>query len=86
MSALASPNSCISLLKTRQGRAQRQALLPDPAVAIGAMELRASKMTLQMKLWHDADLFRLLQDLGDAGVHTLNTCTLIRTGSDRPPP
>ncbi|HEY8608079.1 MAG TPA: hypothetical protein VIM12_13270 [Noviherbaspirillum sp.] len=66
--------------------AARQALPADPAIAIGSMELRASRMTLQMKLWHDDDLFRLLQDLGDAGIHTLNKCTLVRTGQGQENP
>lgn len=52
----------------------------DPSVLTGDLELRGSKMKLEMKLLHEQDLFNFLDDLRRKGFYTVQECTLKRAG------
>ena len=58
--------------------ASRQEHPPPPSLAAGGYRLFASAMSLQMRLLHEGDLFRLLRRLDEAGVYTVSACELER--------
>ena len=51
----------------------------DPSVTLGEQTLYGSKMTLRMKLWHEMDLFQLLDDLKQKGFYVPTECLLVRS-------
>jgi hypothetical protein len=68
--------------------AAQQQFQVDPAMSTGSFQLRGSKMTLRLALWHEGDLINLLGDLKQSGFNVPVGCTLVRTGlaSDTFPP
>ncbi|MBZ0095872.1 MAG: hypothetical protein K8H75_10965 [Sulfuricella sp.] len=53
-----------------------------PEVSIGDLELRGSKMQLQMNLLHEGDLLNFLDDLKDKGFYTVQECKVKRAGAE----
>ena len=51
-----------------------------PDVPIGDMELRGSKMKLQMDLLHEGDLLNFLNDLSRKEFYTVQECAIKRAG------
>lgn len=76
------------LLPVKYKLAAQRVFDSDPALVTGAMQLHGSTMTLDLKLWHEGDLLRLMDDLKDRGLFVPLECELIRTGStqDNPSP
>lgn len=60
----------------------QQAFQVDPEVPIGALELRGSKMKLQMDLLHEGDLLNFLDDLKHKGFYTVQECKIKRAGTE----
>jgi len=60
----------------------RQVFQVDPGVSIGNLELRGSKIKLQMDLLHEGDLLNLLDDLKHKGFYTAQECTVKRVGTE----
>ncbi|MHB9103109.1 MAG: hypothetical protein ACYC2E_16570 [Sulfuricella sp.] len=58
----------------------QQVFQVDPEVTLGGLELRGSKMQLQMELLHEGDLLNFLDDLSRKGLYTVRECTLKRAG------
>lgn len=56
----------------------QQSFQADPSVQTGDLEIRGSKMRLQMSLLHEMDLFNLLDDLKSKGFYTVQACTIKR--------
>lgn len=60
----------------------QQVFQVDPEVALGDLELRGSKMKLQMELLHEGDLFNFLDDLKHKGFYTVQECKVKRAGME----
>ena len=60
----------------------QQVFQVDPEVTLGDLELRGSKMKLQMNLLHEGDLFNLLDDLKNKGFYTVQECKVKRAGTE----
>jgi len=60
----------------------QQVFQVDSEVLIGDLELRGSKMKLQMDLLHEGDLLNFLDDLKHKGFYTVQECTVKRTGAE----
>ncbi|MHB8167113.1 MAG: hypothetical protein ACYDDT_10130, partial [Sulfuricella sp.] len=58
----------------------QQVFQVGPEVSLGSLELRGSKIKLQMGLLHEGDLFNFLDDLSSKGFYTVQECTIKRTG------
>lgn len=54
----------------------------DPEVSTGDLELRGSKMKLQMDLLHEGDLLNFLNDLKRKGFYTVQECKVKRAGAE----
>lgn len=59
----------------------QQAVTPDPRVATGDYQLRASRMALHMDMLHELDLFNFLEDLRVRGYFTVQDCAIKRLGA-----
>jgi len=53
-----------------------------PEVSIGDLELRGSKIKLQMDRLHEGDLLNFLDDLSGKGFYTVQECTVKRVGAE----
>ena len=53
-----------------------------PEISIGDLELRGSKMKLQMELLHEGDLLNFLDDLTHIGFYSVQECKVKRTGTE----
>lgn len=53
-----------------------------PEATLGDLELRGSKMELQMGLLHEGDLLNFLDDLRQKGFYTVQECTVKRAGAE----
>lgn len=53
-----------------------------PEVSIGNLELRGSKIKLQMALLHEGDLLNFLDDLKHKGFYTVQECNVKRAGAE----
>lgn len=60
----------------------RQVFQVGPEVTLGNLELRGSKMKLQMGLLHEGDLLNLLDDLKHKGFYTVQECKVRRAGAE----
>ena len=60
----------------------QQVFQAAPEISIGDLELRGSKMKLQMELLHEGDLFNFLDDLKHKGFYTVQECTVKRAGTE----
>ncbi|WP_059420631.1 hypothetical protein [Sulfuricella sp. T08] len=60
----------------------QQVFQVDPEVTLGDLDLRGSKMKLQMDLMHEGDLLNFLDDLKHKGFYTVQECTIKRAGLD----
>lgn len=60
----------------------RQVFQVGPEVTLGNLELRGSKMKLQMGLLHEGDLLNFLDDLKDKGFYTVQECKVKRAGAE----
>lgn len=60
----------------------QQVFQVDPEVALGDLELRGSKMKLQMDLLHEGDLLNFLDDLKHKGFYTVQECKIKRAGAE----
>ncbi len=60
----------------------QQAFQIDPEVSTGDLELRGSKMKLQMELLHEGDLLNFLDDLKRKGFYTAQECKIKRAGAE----
>jgi hypothetical protein len=58
--------------------APQQVFQISPEISTGELELRGSKMKLQMELLHEGDLLNFLDDLKTKGLYTVQDCTLKR--------
>lgn len=58
--------------------AAQQIFQLDPEVAIDDLELRGSKIELQLSLLHEGDLLNFLDDLKTKGTYTVQACRLKR--------
>ncbi|MES2117408.1 MAG: hypothetical protein V4578_19765 [Pseudomonadota bacterium] len=58
--------------------APQQPVAPDPAVATGDYQLRASRVTVRMDMLHELDLFNFLEDLRARGYFAVQDCGLKR--------
>ncbi len=58
----------------------QQNFLLDPSLPIANLELRGSKMGLNMKLLHEMDLFNFLNDLSKKSFYVPLACTISRIG------
>jgi len=58
--------------------APQQVFQISPEVSTGELELRGSKMKLQIELLHEGDLLNFLDDLKTKGLYTVQDCTLER--------
>lgn len=59
--------------------APQQTVVVDPTLLEPPLELRATRVTLHMKLLHELDLLNLLQDLKQKGFYTVKDCALMPT-------
>lgn len=59
----------------------QQVFQVGPEVSIGNLELRGSKIKLQMDLLHEGDLLNFLDDLKLKGFYTAQECTVKRAGA-----
>lgn len=59
----------------------QQAFQVGPEVSLGGLELRGSKMQLQMGLLHEGDLLNFLDDLKHKGFYTAQECKVKRAGT-----
>lgn len=59
----------------------QQVFQVDPEITLGDLELRGSKMKLQMDLLHEGDLLNFLDDLKHKGFYTAQECTVKRAGT-----
>lgn len=59
----------------------QQTFVLDPNVPLANLELRGSKMGLNMKLLHEMDLFNFLNDLSQKSFYQPLTCTISRIGA-----
>jgi len=59
----------------------QQPIPTDPGVFTGSLELRGSKMRLQMDLLHELDLLNFMDDLKIKGLYTVQACVLKRIGT-----
>lgn len=60
----------------------QQVFQVGPEVSIGNLELRGSKMKLQMGLLHEGDLLNFLDDLKHKGFYTVQECKVKRAGAE----
>lgn len=60
----------------------QQVFQVDPDVSISDLELRGSKMKLQMELLHEGDLLNFLDDLKHKGFYTVQECKIKRAGTE----
>lgn len=60
----------------------RQVFQVGPEVTLGNLELRGSKMKLQMGLLHEGDLLNFLDDLKHKGFYTVQECKVKRAGAE----
>jgi hypothetical protein len=60
----------------------QQVFRVGPEVPIGSLELRGSKMKLQMGLLHEGDLLNFLDDLKHKGFYTVQECKVKRAGAE----
>ena len=60
----------------------QQVFQVSPEVSIGDLELRGSKMKLQMGLLHEGDLLNFLDDLKRKGFYTVQECKVKRAGAE----
>lgn len=60
----------------------RQVFQVGPEVSLGGLELRGSKMKLQMGLLHEGDLLNFLDDLKHKGFYTVQECKVKRAGAE----
>ena len=60
----------------------QQVFQVDPEVTLGDLELRGSKMKLQMELLHEGDLLNFLDDLKHKGFYTVQECKVKRAGTE----
>lgn len=60
----------------------QQVFQVGPEVTLGDLELRGSKMKLQMGLLHEGDLLNFLDDLKHKGFYTVQECKVKRAGSE----
>ena len=60
----------------------QQVFQVDPEVTLGNLELRGSKMKLQMELLHEEDLLNFLDDLKRKGFYTVQECKVKRAGME----
>lgn len=60
----------------------RQVFQVGPEVTLGNLELRGSKMKLQMGLLHEGDLLNFLDDLKHKGFYTARECKVRRAGAE----
>lgn len=60
----------------------RQVFQVGPEVTLGNLELRGSKMKLQMGLLHEGDLLNFLDDLKHKGFYTAQECKVKRAGAE----
>lgn len=58
----------------------QQVFQVDPEVTLDDLELRGSKMKLQMDLLHEGDLLNFLDDLKHKGFYTVQECKVKRAG------
>lgn len=58
----------------------QQVFQVDPEVTLGDLELRGSKMKLQMDLLHEGDLLNFLDDLKHKGFYAVKECKVKRAG------
>lgn len=58
--------------------AQQHPFQVDPAIDMGTLELRGSKMVVKMNLLHELDLFNFLDGLNSNQAYDLQNCTLKR--------
>ena len=63
----------------------QQPVTPDPRVATGDYQLRASRMALHMDLLHELDLFNFLEDLRVRGYFAVQDCSIKRLGPGAQP-
>lgn len=56
----------------------QQVLAPPPGAATGQLQLRGSRMHLDLGLVHEGDLFHFLDDLRAAGMYSVQDCRLKR--------
>ncbi len=59
----------------------QQTFVLDPNVPMANLELRGSKMSLNMKLLHEMDLFNFLHDLSRKSFYQPLACTINRIGA-----
>lgn len=60
----------------------QQAFQIGPEVSTGDLELRGSRMKLQMPLLHEGDLLNFLDDLKHKGFYTAQECKIRRAGTE----
>jgi len=60
----------------------QQVFRVGPEVPIDSLELRGSKMKLQMGLLHEGDLLNFLDDLKHKGFYTVQECKVKRAGTE----
>jgi hypothetical protein len=60
----------------------QQVFQVGPEVTLGDLELRGSKMKLQMGLLHEGDLLNFLDDLKHKGFYTVQECKVKRAGTE----
>lgn len=60
----------------------QQVFQVGPEVTLGNLELRGSKMKLQMGLLHEGDLLNFLDDLKHKGFYTVQECKVKRAGAE----
>lgn len=59
----------------------QQEVTMDAPLDLADYRLRASRMQLHMGMMHELDLFNLLADLHSAGLFTVESCKMKRTGA-----
>lgn len=59
----------------------QQVFTLDPSIDTGQLELRSSKLLVQMGLLHEMDLFNFLRDLRTSGIFIPQLCTIKPTNT-----
>ena len=60
----------------------QQVFQVGPEISLGDLELRGSKIKLQMDLLHEGDLLNFLDDLKRKGFYTVQECKVKRAGAE----
>jgi hypothetical protein len=63
---------------------EQQIFQVDPSIAMGALELRGSKMLVKMNLLHEVDLLVFLDELKKGQLYDLQNCTITRLPEPAP--